>query len=195
MKRRKFLLTAGAVGTAGAAVGTGAFNTVSADRDVSVTVADDSEAYLVLDATDNDTDFIDQDPDGQFRIRLDDSVTSGEGVNPNAVTTIEEAFRIQYQGTETFDGLDPGVNARLFKQGSEVEDLDEDAIQILPSSGSWPDDSPNDLTHDGSAPQFGLGDERAADIVIDTTVLDDGGEGLLVDEIEFSAGDPFEVLQ
>ena len=194
MKRRKFLLATGAVGTAGAAVGTGAFNTVSADRDVSVTVADDSEAYLVLDATDNETDLIDQDASGQFRIRLDDSVTSGEGVNPNAVTTIEEAFRIQYQGTETFDGSDPGVNASLFKQGSEVEDLDEDAIQILPSDSSWPDGSLGDLTDDSFAPQFGLGDEQEVDIVIDTTVLDDNGEGLLIDEIEFSAGDPFEVL-
>lgn len=194
MKRRKFLLATGAVGTAGAAVGTGAFNTVSADRDVSVTVADDSEAYLVLDATDNETDFIDQDASGQFRIRLDDSVTNGEGVNPNAVTTIEEAFRIQYQGTETFDGEDPGVNASLFKEGSEVEDLDEDAIQILPSDSSWPDGSEGDLTGDVFAPQFGLGDEQEVDIVIDTTVLDDNGEGLLIDEIEFSAGDPSEVL-
>jgi hypothetical protein len=49
MKRRKLIagLGAGALGS-GVAIGTGAFNTVSAERSVSVSVADDKDAFLKL---------------------------------------------------------------------------------------------------------------------------------------------------
>lgn len=48
MKRRKLLLGLSATVSAGAAMGTGAFTSVSAERNVSVSVADDKAAFLKL---------------------------------------------------------------------------------------------------------------------------------------------------
>lgn len=48
MKRRKILLGLSATVSAGAAIGTGAFTSVSAERNVSVSVADDEDAFLKL---------------------------------------------------------------------------------------------------------------------------------------------------
>ncbi|ADD04910.1 uncharacterized protein Nmag_1331 [Natrialba magadii ATCC 43099] len=197
MHRRKFIIGLGAaVSGIGAAMGTGAFSSVEADRSVAITVADDSTAYLALDATDNTTEFVDQDADGQFRVRLDDSVTAGEGVNPNAVTRIEEAFTIRYQGTNGSGPGDQGaVNTRLFNDGEDVtEALPEDVVQFVPTE-AWPNGGQSDLTVPGRAASFGPGEAAAVDIVLDTTVLEDGGSGLLLDQISFeAAADPFDVL-
>lgn len=47
MDRRKFVLSVGALAGGGSlALGTGAFSSVEAERDVGVTVADDASAYL-----------------------------------------------------------------------------------------------------------------------------------------------------
>ena len=53
MKRRNFIIGAGAMAAGGAAtLGSGAFTSAQAARDVSVEVADDSEAYLALESND-----------------------------------------------------------------------------------------------------------------------------------------------
>ncbi len=49
MDRRKFVLSVGALAGGGSlALGTGAFSSVEAERDVGVTVADDASAYLAF---------------------------------------------------------------------------------------------------------------------------------------------------
>ncbi|ELY92966.1 hypothetical protein C483_06530 [Natrialba hulunbeirensis JCM 10989] len=184
-------LTAGT----GTILGTGAFSSVEASRSVSVTVADDSAAYLALDATENSTDFVDQDETGQFRVRLDGSVTAGEGVNQNAVTRLAEAFTLRYQGSNVSGPHDRGaVSARLFADGEDVtETLPEDVVQFVPTE-SWPDGGQSDLTAPVRAASFGPGESARVDIVLDTTVLEDGGSGTLLDQVVFvAAANPFDV--
>ena len=52
MKRRQLILLLGGSSAAAASTGTGAFSSVSADREVSVNVVEDHEAYLGLKQTD-----------------------------------------------------------------------------------------------------------------------------------------------
>lgn len=109
MNRRQLLAIIGAVGGAGAVVnGTGAFTTVQADRDVSVTVSEDALAYLAIDDTGNDNaEYVTEDAtSGEFGIDLDGNNTTsggGSGVNTDAVTVIEDLFEVRNQGTQAVD--------------------------------------------------------------------------------------------
>lgn len=107
MNRRKFLTTLGvaAAGTS-AAVGTGAFTSVSADRSVNVQVANDSNAFLGL--VPGDTGLVTE-AGGTLQINLDGTGTSASGVNFNAITQVgshddpenDHAFKIVNQGTQS----------------------------------------------------------------------------------------------
>jgi len=107
MNRRKFIATLGAAATGtSAAVGTGAFTSVSANRAVNVRVADDSNALLGL--VPGDTGLV-VESSGTLQINLDGTGTAAEGVNFNAVTQIgshenpedDHAFKIVNQGTQS----------------------------------------------------------------------------------------------
>ena len=111
MERRKFLIGAGALAAGGAAaMGSGAFTSVTADRDVEVAVAEDADAFLSLSpATDEDGDelpnaaFAEQTGDEEtieFNIDGDAEGVDGSGLNPNATTVIAEIFDIENQGTQ-----------------------------------------------------------------------------------------------
>ena len=107
MNRRTFLATLGTA-TAGtsAAVGTGAFTSVSANRSVSVRTADDSNALLGL--VPGDTGLVEE-SDGTLQVNLDGTGTPASGVNFNAVTQVgshenpedDHAFKIVNQGTQS----------------------------------------------------------------------------------------------
>jgi hypothetical protein len=107
MSRRTFFATLGTA-TAGtsAAVGTGAFTSVSADRSVNVQVADDSNAFLGL--VPGETGLATE-AGGTLQINLDGTGTPASGVNFNAVTQIgshenpedDHAFKIVNQGTQS----------------------------------------------------------------------------------------------
>ncbi|MCY4731416.1 hypothetical protein KY092_12725 [Natronomonas gomsonensis] len=102
MERRKFLIGAGsaAVG-ASALVGSGAFTSVSAERTVSVNVADDNNAYLALDpTTGKNSVFADKSDSGEVSVTLDNSGEGGQGINQDAKTKVHELFEVKNQGTE-----------------------------------------------------------------------------------------------
>jgi len=105
MERRKFVIGIGslAAGSA-AAVGTGAFTSVSADRGVTVEVDDDNDAYLGLEAERDDI-ISDDGDDGQLTLDLGSETTAkgGEGFNREAITQVDGVFRIINQGTDTVD--------------------------------------------------------------------------------------------
>lgn len=111
MQRRKFIAGMGSLAAAGAAgVGTGAFTTVSAERTISVGVADDSEALLSM--TQTGTGLNSQYAtlsNGQVTINLDNSDDgAGSGLNKDAETNILDIFRIKNQGTQpVFVYVDP----------------------------------------------------------------------------------------
>ncbi|MFD1641404.1 DUF1102 domain-containing protein [Halohasta litorea] len=109
MQRRKFVVGVGSLAASGAAaMGTGAFTSVTASRNVDVAVANDSAAYLGLSSTGgaNEEYVTDDGSSGTLSIDLDagQSVAGGgDGVNPNALTEIDHLFQITNQGTQSVD--------------------------------------------------------------------------------------------
>jgi hypothetical protein len=104
MQRRTFIAGFGSLAAAGAAaVGTGAFTSVEADRSVSVEVADDSDALLALEPADGPNGEYATTDGGTLAVDLSASnptSVGGQGVNQNAVTRIERVFAIENQGTQ-----------------------------------------------------------------------------------------------
>ena len=97
MNRRNVLVGLGTiVAGGGAALGTGAFSSVSADRTVNVEVAGDSGSLLALEP-DADTELATMDGD-TLQINLGDS---DAGLNVNATTTVEPLFTATNNGGNT----------------------------------------------------------------------------------------------
>ena len=99
MERRKFVVGLGALASgSAAAMGTGAFNSVSANRGVSVEVADDSSAFLGLNAT---SKYSSESGSGQLNINLDSASNgNGTGINADATTNILNVFEITNNGNQ-----------------------------------------------------------------------------------------------
>ena len=148
MERRKFVIGAGALATgSAAAVGSGAFTSVEADRQVEVNVTDDASAYLGLGAADhpNGDEYVDDDGD-TIGVNITETDAGGQGLNPNATTNIENLVEVTNQGTQ--DGVGVWVDVDLgdigdgdftiYAQDSvedderlgDDEDLEEEAISI-----------------------------------------------------------------
>ncbi len=111
MKRRNVLAALGAISAGGTIVtGTGAFTSVEANRDVSVQVADDANAFLRMAAAGEGNDAYVTTSGGELGIDLtsNNDAVSGEGVNANATTVIADLFEIQNQGTQEIEvGVTP----------------------------------------------------------------------------------------
>jgi len=105
MQRRNFLI--GAAGTAigsSALVGSGAFSSVSANREVNIEVASDEDALLSIEPADTHTGDAYAENDGGT-VSLDFTQTSGvsgnpEGLNPDAGTSFREVLKLTNQGSD-----------------------------------------------------------------------------------------------
>ena len=103
MRRRKLMIGLGALTAGGsAAFGTEAFTSVEAQRNVDVTVAGDDSSYLVLDRVDseNGNEYTAYEGDSTLKIILDGEGQDGGGVVQDAITKIEDLFRIVNQGSQ-----------------------------------------------------------------------------------------------
>jgi hypothetical protein len=103
MQRRKYLAAIGSLAAGGAAVmGTGAFTSVSADRSVSVAVADDADALLAIEPTDGPNAAYANGSGDALEINIDDATSgvNGEGLNDDSRTIIRDIFKIRNQGTQ-----------------------------------------------------------------------------------------------
>ena len=105
MNRRNVLIGLGAVAAGGgAALGTGAFSSVEADRTVNISTAGDSSALLslTLDTASynglSDTSGSDSGPNNENTIQID-----LESINDNAVTTFDDALIIENNGNNSVD--------------------------------------------------------------------------------------------
>ena len=107
--RRKFLAGVGALASgSAAAVGTGAFTNVSAERSVSVNVASDSNAYVGVDTSVGENANFSELNGGQVEVSLDGDGVAGEGINRNSNNGFLELFEVQNQGSNTaFFFVDP----------------------------------------------------------------------------------------
>ena len=96
MKRRKFVIGAGALATgSAAAVGSGAFTSVEAGRDASVEVASDSNGYLSLEADPTETH------GDEYAEETGDTIEfTFDSLNPEAETTIEDLLSVSNEGTQ-----------------------------------------------------------------------------------------------
>ncbi|OYR66920.1 hypothetical protein DJ79_10615 [Halorubrum ezzemoulense] len=132
MNRRKYLAALGVLGSGtAAAMGTGAFTSTSASRDVSVSVADDTNGYLGLSASPNENgEFASVDTssggDGEIALDFGASDGGGSGVGLNSTYNFDDVFRIENQGTQTI----------YVWANFSGEDLDDDDIWFYPGSNS-----------------------------------------------------------
>ena len=185
MNRRTFLATLGTA-TAGtsAAVGTGAFTSVSADRSVSVQVADDADAFLAMTPSNGPNGDYASSNDGELVVQLDgsDETPPGDGVNDDAVTKLFDVFRIRNQGTQTIylyiTDSSPQVTFKLGRvaRGNPIK---ENPVSRL---------TPNEVvTVEGidNAVQVGVGLEVKIHLVVDTT--GDSTPESLLDEVTIQA--------
>lgn len=137
MERRKFLAAVGSLtaGTA-AAMSTGAFTSVQAERSVTVNIAGDSDAFLGLEATtDPNSDYVHTN-NGQVEIVLDESEVGGSGFNKNAVTEIDKMLKVTNQGTQRIYFWIEHPNSTPF---------------TVDNFWFYTDDSPNTKLHNGDA--------------------------------------------
>jgi hypothetical protein len=105
MQRRKFVVGLGSLAAgSGAAMGTGAFDAVQADRTIKIDVSGDAGAFLRLEANDtpNGNEYVEDDGTGGTTLSLDFTETDegGTGLNQNARTIIRDLFTIENQGTQ-----------------------------------------------------------------------------------------------
>ncbi|MFC6721070.1 hypothetical protein [Halobacteriaceae bacterium SHR40] len=96
MERRKFIIGAGSLAAGGAAaIGSGAFSSVSADRDINVNVAGDESAYLGLEST---SAYSSQNGK-KLALEFDGSNSqNGDGLNADADTQFRNVFKVVNQG-------------------------------------------------------------------------------------------------
>ena len=104
MERRKFVIGLGSLAAGGAAaMGSGAFTSVEADRSIEVDVADDADAFLALEGKDtpNGNEYVEDDgTDGTLSLDFSETEIGGEGLNQDADTIIRDLFEIKNQGTQ-----------------------------------------------------------------------------------------------
>ena len=119
MNRRQLLATHGTAAGVSTIFGTSAFTSVSADRNVSIQVANDADAFVSMVPSPTLNGAYADIESGQLVVQLNgsDNTPAGDGVNDDAVTQIKDIFRIRNQGTQ---------EVFVF-----VEKLGDDAITIF----------------------------------------------------------------
>ena len=169
MERRKFVIGMGslAAGSA-AAVGTGAFTSVEAERSVSVEVGDDNAAYLGLEAKRDDI-ISDDGVDGQLTIDLGSQETEegGEGFNKEAITKVEGVFTITNQGTQEVGAgfVDDEEEPVIFRNLTAEKEVIPGATLKVPEDDREP--------HDGGEDVAVLGPGQSVDIDVEVDTLNE----------------------
>lgn len=134
MDRRNFVIGLGALSAgSAAAVGTGAFSSVSANRDISVEVADDSEAYLTLQS---ESEYAVENGDGVLELDFSEQVSGGGehmgesqimefGPGDSYKNPDEAVFSIQNRGSQEVQITQPRFDGKFFDEDGNLIDEDE----------------------------------------------------------------------
>lgn len=167
MQRRKFVIGTGALASGAAAViGTGAFTSVEADRQVDVQVAEDADAYLGLDNSGEANDAYFDTSGDEYAVDFADSGNGGSGVNPNADTVAEDVFTITNQGTQAVEvSLSTSGDLSTQSPGS-ISAPSSDGITVALAA----DDSDTDGTY-----ELGTGESVNVDFAINSGTSDLSG--------------------
>lgn len=150
MERRKFLIGAGsaAVGTS-ALVGSGAFTSVNAARDISIQVAGDASAYLQI--TREDT------PNGnEYVLNTENGLALDfDSVNINADSKFANLFKVKNQGTQIVrvgvdkDASDLPGGFGIFAEGPQNNGDLFPKDKVQPNSQDIPEDKSSGVDVDG----------------------------------------------
>lgn len=126
MQRRTFIGGIGVLAAGGSAVfGTSAVSSVTAERNITVTVVGDGSAYLQI-REGEANGFAVENLDGQFRLSFGNDPSGGDGLNEDSVSSFDDAFRINNTGTETLSVHIEDVKDRIeFYFGEDVSDGDD----------------------------------------------------------------------
>ncbi|MYL16820.1 hypothetical protein GLW36_09205 [Halorubrum terrestre] len=177
MNRRRFVASLGALTAGGAAaVGTGAFTSVEASRDIGVTVSGDASALLSI--APGTPDGVPDSGNGDYATGASSSQLAvditgsngnvgGDGVNANSVTTFLGVFHIENQGTQeiTLD-VDPLLFADIDGSGFSVDEIL--TITLVPA----PLASPVNL---------GVGEAQSFSVIALTVDFDGGATDVEID--------------
>jgi nitrous oxidase accessory protein NosD len=173
MKRRTLLVGLGGIAGAGGAIGSGAFTSVSARRDLEVQVADDSDALLAMEPAGG--------PNGAYAsgsggtIALDFSSSNGDvtgdGVGVDSVYDFDDVFRITNQGTQT-------VYVWITLSGGSQ--FDDDNLYFYPDGDSSVQLNDGEPAGSASDQVLGLpvGESATIGVHVDTEALSTGSETL-----------------
>jgi len=177
MRRRKLLISIGALGAGGtAAFGTEAFTSVEAERSVDVTVAGDESAFLAIQplSGNNADEYVSTEDDDTVALDLDDGAgTDGSGVNQDAVTQVEDLFKIINQGTQP--------TSVFFEDDSDAVTFR--VTQSTDTSTKGP--SGESLEGADNSVELETGEQVAVGITVDT--LNNDVSGSLVDDVTIRA--------
>ncbi|RZV06290.1 hypothetical protein BDK88_3838 [Natrinema hispanicum] len=142
MERRKFVLSVGALAAGGSlTLGTGAFSSLEAERDVAVNVAADASAYLGIQPGDGPNgNYVDTTSSDALAINLTgdnnnigNGLAGGQGLNANAITGIEDIFQVKNQGTQEIElKIAPIAFSDVDRTGSEDKSL---VVLLVPQIG------------------------------------------------------------
>lgn len=91
MKRRNFVVGFGIISSVGMGIGTGAISQVTADRNVNLRIAQDSNAYLGIESR-TDSDLVGTTSEGTLQIDLTEfnDLVDGTGFNKRATTELTD---------------------------------------------------------------------------------------------------------
>jgi hypothetical protein len=172
---------------------------VSANRDVSVAVAGDADAFLALTPSDGPNGAYASLDDSELIVRLDgtEGTPDGAGVNDDAVTRLTDVFRIENRGTqEVFVHVEPfgGDTVRLLG-GTTTAKNGAGRIYDAPPSGLVPGETPP-MEGPENALRTPVGAPIPVTLVVDTAgsnTLDGLAEGLVVRaQVDPPADSPFD---
>ena len=163
MNRRNVIIGMGGLAVGGGAlVGTGAFDTVEAERTVSVETAGDADAFLALEDA-SGGEYVDE-QDGTIAINLDGNPEGAQGLNQNARTVLRNLVTVTNQGTQTVDSVeleftetagDVVANDTFSFPVDNAEDDSEGEVNNGENILTGDDGIPGELTP-GDAVNFGL---------------------------------------
>lgn len=174
--RGKLLALVAFVLAASLVTATGAFTSVEAERTTQVEVTGDQNAYLALEPSDGpngEGGYAKVEDDGTLGLLLNGeypAANGGEGVNPNAVTRMDNVFTVTNQGTQS-------VEVHI-TEGSAT-----DAVTF------YADGSPDNSLETGSGSvSLGPGEVATVGIQVDTT--DGTSQGQLLESVTIHAESP-----
>ncbi len=160
MNRRQLLLLFGGAAGAGV-VGTSAFSNVAADREVSVSVADDASAFIGLTPSGGPNgEFATATDAGQLELGFGGTETGGQGLGARSVYTFDDVFEIRNRGTQT-----------IYVWGSfdfDDSSFGPEDVYFYPES----DDGERLRNGEESVLALGVGERESIGVHIDTDAVD-----------------------